>query len=151
MQAQVIMSQPVVWFCVFIRKTANVQANDYYNFERTTGMSDDTITSMTISFNGQQREKPRDALFFRVLQSARFFNRTPSRPIYLYSFARHPLAWYPTGSVNLSRIDTTTVDFIFPTADAAGNPYGEAGIKIIAFNFNVLRLSGGLGSVKFAN
>ena len=151
LQAQVIMSQPVLWFAVFIRKQSNINANDYFNWERTAGLADDTITTMTISFNGAQRETPRGPLFYRVIQAERFFNRTPLRPLYVYSFARHPLAWFPSGTVNLSRIDTTTFEFVFPTVDANGVAYGQAEIKIVAFNFNVLRISGGLASRKFAN
>jgi hypothetical protein len=69
----------------------------------------------------------------------------------MYSFARYPLSWFPSGSVNLSRIDVTNVEFVLPTTDATGAPYGEANVKIYAMSFNVVRFAGGLAAKKFAS
>jgi hypothetical protein len=57
----------------------------------------------------------------------------------------------PSGSVNLSRIDNTTLEFTLPANDADGNAFGEADCTIICENFNVVRIQGGMMAKKYAN
>ena len=140
--AQVVFNHPVTSFYWYIQKKSHITNKDYFNWERTDGHGDDTITSATIKFNGSNRETPRGPLFYRVLQPALYFPRTPRKNLYVYSFSQHPTAWFPSGSVNLSRIDVTSLDFTFVATDADGNTFGEADIVIIADNFNVIRIQG---------
>lgn len=149
--AQVVFNHPVTAFYWVVQRQAAVQAYDYFNFERTSGFGDDTITTATIKFNGSEREKPRDPLYWRTVQPALYFGRTPRRNIYTYSFAAYPSAWWPSGSVNLSRIDVTSLEFTLPTTDANGAAFGAADITILAENFNVFRIQGGMGAKKYAN
>jgi hypothetical protein len=141
--ASVVFNHPVTSLFWVVQKDSNVAALDYFNFERTAGFGDDTILSATIKFNGSEREKERGPLFWRVIQPRLYYNRTPRRNIYTYSFAQHPSAWFPSGSVNLSRIDSTQLAFTFPTTDALGAAFGKAELTVIAENFNVIRLQGG--------
>jgi len=83
-------------------------------------------------------------LYWRTLTSSEYFNRTPRKNMYMYSFAQYPLSWWPSGSANLSRIDNTTLEFTMPTLDADGNAFGEADVTVIAENFNVVRVQGGM-------
>jgi hypothetical protein len=149
--ATVTFNHPVTALFWVVQKQSNVAALDYFNFERTQGYGDDTVLTSTIKFNGSDREKPRGPLFWRVIQPRLYFARTPRRNIYTYSFAQHPSAWFPSGSVNLSRIDTTQLDFTFPTTDALGAAFGAADLTVIAENFNVIRIQGGMAAKKYAN
>lgn len=149
--ATVVFNHPVTAVYWVVQKQSNISALDYFNFERTAGYGDDPITSATIKFNGSDREKNRGPLFWRVIQPKLYFARTPRRNVYTYSFAQHPSAWFPSGSVNLSRIDSTQLSFDFPTTDALGNPFGAAELTIIAENFNVIRIQGGMAAKKYAN
>lgn len=142
LNANVVFNHPVTCFYWVVQKQSHIDAKDWFNFERTDGQGDDTITSATIKFNGAERERPRGPLFWRTIKSARHFNRTPRKNIYLYSSAEAPSAWYPTGSVNLSRIDNTSLEFTFPTTDANGSAFGEAVVSVLSENFNVVRLQG---------
>ena len=151
LSAQVVFNHPVTVMYWFVQKRSNVAANDYFNFERTAGRGDDTITSATIKFNGSERERPRGPLFWRVVQSALYFNRTPRKNFYCYSFAQHPSNWFPSGSVNLSRIDVTSLEFTMPSTDANGAAFGEADVTIFCENFNVIRIQGGMAAKKYAN
>ena len=155
LSASVVFNHPVTALYWALRKKSNVDKDtglfDYFNFERTTGYGDDPLLSATIKFNGSEREKDRGPLFWRVIQPRLYFNRTPRRNIYCYSFAQHPSAWFPSGSVNLSRIDSTQLSFTFPATDALGAPFGEAEIFIFAENFNVVRIQGGMAAKKYAN
>jgi hypothetical protein len=136
--ARVVFNHPVSCLFWMVRKASHLTANDYFNFERTDGFGDDTITTATIKFNGSEREKPRGPLYFRVIHPELYFNRTPRKNIYCYSFAQHPSAWFPSGSVNLSRIDTTALEFLFSSTDQLAGAFGEADCIVFAENFNVL-------------
>lgn len=126
----VVFNHPVTCMYWYIQKQTHLTALDYFNWERTDGMGDDTITSATVKFNGSERERARGPLFYRVVQSAMYFPRTPRKNMYMYSFAQHPCAWFPSGSVNLSRIDVTSLDFTFVATDANGDAFGEADIVL---------------------
>lgn len=149
--AQVVFNHPVTSMYWYVQKKSHQTNKDYFNWERTDGLGDDTITSATIKFNGSEREKPRGPLYFRVVQPALYYPRTPRKNLYVYSFAQHPTAWFPSGSVNLSRIDVTNLDFTFVATDANGDAFGEADVVILCCNFNVLRIQGGMAAKKFAN
>jgi hypothetical protein len=142
-QVNVVFNHPCTVFYWFIQKQSNLDALDYFNYERTDGLGDDTITSAVIKFNGSEREKARGPLYYRDVLTALYFPRTPRKNLYIFSFAQHPTAWFPTGSVNLSRIDVTSLEFTFPSTDAFGDPFGEARIYILTENYNVLRIQGG--------
>lgn len=151
LSAQVVFNHPVTAMYWYVQKKTHQTNKDYFNWERTDGLGDDTITTATIKFNGSEREKPRGPLYFRVVQPALYFPRTPRKNVYSYSFSQHPTAWFPSGSVNLSRIDVTTLEFTFVATDANGDAFGEADVVIICDNFNVIRIQGGMAAKKFAN
>lgn len=143
--AQVVFNHPVTVVYWVVQKQSNVTALDYFNFERTAGRGDDTIQTAVIKFNGSERERARGPLYWRAVTSSEYFNRTPRRNMYMYSFAQYPLSWWPSGSANLSRIDNTTLEFTFPATDADGGAYGAADVTVIAENFNVR--SGKIGDI----
>jgi hypothetical protein len=151
LRAQVVFNHPCTVFYWVVSKQSNINAKDYFNFERTPGLGDDTILTATISFNGSAREAKRGPLFWRVVQPALYFERTPRKNIYCYSFAQHPSSWFPSGSVNLSRIDNTSLEVTLPATDANGDPFGAADLNIFAENFNVIRIQGGMTAKKYAN
>jgi len=149
--AQVVFNHPVTALYFVVQKVENVEALDYFNFERTAGRGDDTITSATVLFNGSERERRRGPLWWRVMNSSQYWNRTPRKNIYCYSFAQYPQSWWPSGSANLSRIDNSTLEFTMPSSDANGNDFGKSDVTIMAENFNVVRIQGGMMAKKYAN
>lgn len=149
--ARVVFNHPVSCMFWMVQKKTHQTNLDYFNYERTNGYGDDTITTATIKFNGSEREKPRGPLFFRVIHPELYFARTPRKNIYCYSFSQHPSAWFPSGSVNLSRIDVTALEFVFSSTDQLGAAFGEADVTVYAENFNVVRMQGGMCAKKFAN
>ena len=111
-------------------------------------LGDDPLLTATITFNGSKREKERGPLYWRKIVPGLYFQRTPRKNLYCYSFAQHPSTWYPSGSVNLSRIDNCALDFVFATVDANGVTYGAAEVSIICENFNVIRIQGGMAEAR---
>ena len=77
--ARVVFNHPVSAVYWFVQKKSHKTNKDYFNYERTDGQGDDTIISATIKFNGSEREKVRGPLYFRVVQPALYFNRTPRK------------------------------------------------------------------------
>jgi hypothetical protein len=110
---------------------------DYFNFERTDGLGDDTITSCTLLFNNQRREKPRDPLFWSTIQSDLYYPKTIGNGLYMYSFAIDAAKWFPTGSCNFSRMDEVAFDLTLPTVDAHGKQFGRASVTVIQAHHNV--------------
>ena len=141
--ARVTFNHPVSALFWMVQKKSHKVAKDYFNYERTAGYGDDTILSATIKFNGAAREKLRGPLYYRTIHPSIYFNRTPRKNMYAYSFSQYPSSWFPSGSVNLSRIDTTELEFNFPTTDAEGTAFEAADIVVYAEAFNVLRIQGG--------
>ena len=150
MSVQVNFNHPISAIYWVVQRKALVDGNDWMNFERTPNQGDDTITSATIKFNGSERERPRGPLYWRTILSSEYFARTPTKPIYTYSWAAAPSSWTPTGSFNASRIDRFFLEFTLPATDANGDAFGEADVTIYAENFNVIVIQGGMMSRRYA-
>lgn len=56
LSAQVVFNHPVTSFYFYVQKKSHVTNKDYFNWERTDGLGDDTITSATVKFNGSDRK-----------------------------------------------------------------------------------------------
>lgn len=129
-------SHPTVSLMFYVQKQSHVMKKDYFNFERTDGLGDDTITSCTLLFNAQRREKPRDPLFWSTIQSDLYFPKTISNGLYAYSFAIDAVKWFPTGSCNFSRMDEVSLDITLPTVDAHGKQFGQASVSVFNAHHN---------------
>ena len=69
--------------------------------------------------------------------------------IHTYSFALHPEDHQPSGTCNFSRITSAFLDNTFdtPSVDGTYNYY----INVYAVNYNVLRITDGMGGLLFTN
>lgn len=63
--------------------------------------------------------------------------------IYMYSFAQNPERHQPTGTCNMSRIDTATL--VLNSVPVTGT------LKVFALSYNVLRIMSGMGGVAYAS
>lgn len=112
---------------------------------------EDALKSLKIQLNGHDRFSPRPGSYFRLVQPMKAQTRVTvdeEKPIYQYSFGLNPEQHQPSGTCNFSRIDTAMMQFL-QTADAPAA--GKGKIKIFATNYNVLRISSGMGSVAYAS
>jgi hypothetical protein len=66
----------------------------------------------------------------------------------VYSFALKPEEHQPSGTLNMSRIDTAT---LMVTAKSAPTNQSYQGINIYAVNYNVLRILSGMGGLAYSN
>lgn len=69
-----------------------------------------------------------------------------SQFIYMYSFAQNPERHQPTGTCNMSRIDTATL-----VLNAPGSGNNSSTLKVFALSYNVLRIMSGMGGIAYAS
>ena len=106
-----------------------------------------------LQLNGNDRFSVRDGAYFSYVQPYQHHTNIPSNPgISVYSFALKPEDHQPSGTLNMSRIDTATL--MVTTKDVTKYTTGSTtfdGINIYAVNYNVLRILSGMGGLAYSN
>ena len=96
-----------------------------------------------LQLNGNDRFAERDGEYFSLVQPYQHHTNIPSNPgINVYSFALKPEEHQPSGTLNMSRIDTAQLQ-IANSKDAK--------VFIYAVNYNVLRILSGMGGLAYSN
>jgi hypothetical protein len=104
-----------------------------------------SYTEAQITLNSHERMSMRKPMYYQLVQPYQHHERVPvDTPINVYSFALKPEEHQPSGTCNMSRIDTATLklDSTFPSTDA---------VKVFATNYNVLRIMSGMGGLAYSN
>jgi len=108
-----------------------------------------------LQLNGNDRFSVRDGTYFSYVQPYQHHTNIPSNPgINVYSFALKPEDHQPSGTLNMSRIDTAT---LMVTTKSVFNIHSTPaavtydGINIYAVNYNVLRILSGMGGLAYSN
>jgi hypothetical protein len=112
--------------------------NDYYN-------STNPVMQAKIMLNGNDRFAQRKGEYFSLVQPYQHHENTPDdfhKGINVYSFALKPEEHQPSGTLNMSRIDTAVLSL---SSSIAGT------IHIYAVNYNVLRILSGMGGLAYSN
>jgi hypothetical protein len=115
------------------------------------------VASAKLQLNGHDRFYAQRGTYFNSVQPAQHHTRSPADGVNVYSFALHPEQHQPSGSANLSRIDTTilSVEYRDSLRSASGvakmSVYTNTLIYIYAFSYNVLRIMSGMGGLAYAN
>jgi hypothetical protein len=107
--------------------------------------STNPITTCKIMLNGNDRMAPRSGEYFGIVQPYQHHEITPDKfheGINVYSFAIKPEEHQPSGTLNMSRIDTATLSV---ASSITGN------ISVYAVNYNVLRILSGMGGLAYSN
>ena len=108
-----------------------------------------------LQLNGNDRFSVREATYFTYVQPYQHHTNIPSNAgIHVYSFALKPEDHQPSGTLNMSRIDTATLMVnVGATKNAAGSTNWTTyeGINIYAVNYNVLRILSGMGGLAYSN
>ena len=94
--------------------------------------------------NGNDRFAERDVTYFTHVQPYQHHTNIPGsdKHINVYSFALKPEEHQPSGTLNMSRIDTAQLQL---TNGANGE------VKIYAHSYNVLRILSGMGGLAYSN
>ena len=117
---------------------ANETVNNYL-------LSSNPTMQAKIMLNGNDRFATRKGDYFSLVQPYQHHENTPDvnhNGINVYSFALKPEEHQPSGTLNMSRIDTAVLSL---SSSVAGT------IHVYAINYNVLRILSGMGGLAYSN
>jgi len=122
--------------------TANESLEDPYVLE-----GNNPIVQSNIKLNGNDRIAPRDGSYFDKVQPFQHHTNVPRRSgINVYSFAIKPEEHQPSGTLNMSRIDSAVLTLKIDDADKK-----QGNIQVYSINYNVLRILSGMGGLAYSN
>jgi hypothetical protein len=102
-------------------------------------------TDFQLQLNGNDRFAKRDAKYLTHVQPYQHHENIPDgKNIHVYSFALKPEEHQPSGTLNMSRIDTAT-------AIVGTYGVGPGTLNMYAVNYNVLRILSGMGGLAYSN
>jgi hypothetical protein len=106
------------------------------------------VTGGKLTLNGNDRFSQRDGTYFNMIQPFQHHENVPNNVgINVYSFALKPEEHQPSGTLNMSRIDTATLDLQYHSA-VTSNTHS---VSVYAVNYNVLRILSGMGGIAYSN
>ena len=103
------------------------------------------VTIAKIQLNGNDRFADRKGNYFSLVQPYQHHEHTPNNfnaGINVYSFAIKPEEHQPSGTLNMSRIDTAVLSVASKV---------DGSIYIYTVNYNVLRILSGMGGLAYSN
>ncbi|KAJ3090187.1 hypothetical protein HK102_004441 [Quaeritorhiza haematococci] len=103
------------------------------------------LSDAKITLNTHDRITTRKASYFNIVQPYFHHTRIPAIGIYIYSFALKPEEHQPSGTINMSRIEGTTLNMTLATGTAPVRCY------VYGINYNILRITSGMGGLAYAN
>lgn len=113
----------------------------------------ESIKSMNLKINGQNlySHEGRDSQYFGWLLPAQVHSRVPDKRdrVYVMPFCLEPESWKPTGSINMSRLDTVILSV--ETTGVTGASKETGTLWVYSRNFNILKITSGMGGKRFAS
>jgi len=130
------------------------------------------VKDCKLVLNGNDRFYQRSGKYFNLVQPFQHHNNVPNNAgINVYSFALKPEEHQPSGTLNMSRIDTAILNVNFEadagntthnydngtltgyTGSATNSGYSaiSSTIYVYAVNYNVLRILSGMGGLAYSN
>ena len=101
------------------------------------------IETSFIQLNGNDRFAKREGEYFSLVQPYQHHTNIPvNAGINVYSFALKPEEHQPSGTLNMSRIDTARLVL---------KPKKQGTLRIWGVNYNVLRILSGMGGLAYSN
>ena len=105
--------------------------------------SNNTTKTAKLVLNGNDRFSERPGSYFNMIQTYQHHENIPNNSgINVYSFALKPEEHQPSGTLNMSRIDTAVLNVSSKV---------EGTIYVFAVNYNVLRILSGMGGLAYSN
>lgn len=114
------------------------------------------VQSANIQLNGHDRFKLQEGSYFNYYQTRNHHTRTPADGVNVYSFALHPEKHQPSGTTNLSRIDSAYLVVNFSDSLRANSAMKldlgrDTRFYVMAFSYNVLRVLSGMAGLAYSN
>jgi hypothetical protein len=110
------------------------------------------VKEAKLVLNGNDRFYQRPGRYFNLIQPYQHHENIPSNAgINVYSFALKPEEHQPSGTLNMSRIDTAVLNLIFEESISSAYNASEYTLFVYAVNYNVLRILSGMGGLAYSN
>jgi len=128
-----------------------------YNYGLQLDGKGNLVKDSLIKLNGIERFKVQEHGYFNYLQPYNVHTHTPPDGVNVFPFALFPEQFQPSGSCNMSRIDTlelncTLQDLLRPVNVAPPLDFVTGTImRVWAVNLNILRIVSGMGGLAFSN
>jgi hypothetical protein len=142
----------LVWYIKPNYDTTNTSNIPFWNNFSTRATIDNNqwlgfnpVKTAKIQLNGNDRFAERTGNYFSLVQPYQHHENTPDyfhEGINVYSFAIKPEEHQPSGSLNMSRIDTAILSV---------SSHVNGDIFIYTTNYNVLRILSGMGGLAYSN
>ncbi len=138
----------------------DVTVNQPFNYGLDLAGNGNPVYKAKLQLNGQDRFDEQEGSYFNYVQPAQHHTHTPADGVNVYSFGLHPEQHQPSGTANLSRIDTTLLHLQFRDMLSATNGgdrqfaldvVTNSDLWIFAFSYNVFRIMSGMGGLAYAN
>jgi hypothetical protein len=108
--------------------------------------SKNPVINAKLVLNGNDRFSQRNGSYFNLIQPFQHHENVPSNAgINVYSFALKPEDHQPSGTLNMSRIDTAVLNLTMNGSVTDGQLF------VYATNYNVLRILSGMGGLAYSN
>lgn len=137
----------LVWRAIL---TANVTNNNQFNYTSLpyTDTPEFLINKNLLVINSINRMDLDSYIYYTILQKYQynFWNNQPG--IYLYSFSLDPKNLQPSGSMNFSKIDDAYIQLTMNNIINYQNP---ASVRVYSVQYNLFRISNGIGGLTFNN
>ena len=102
------------------------------------------VDNVKLQLNGNDRFAERNADYFSLVQPYQHHENVPAgKHINVYSFGLKPEEHQPSGTLNMSRIDTATLHCTGSSDTTT--------LSVYAVNYNVLRILSGMGGLAYSN
>tara|TARA_B100001540_G_scaffold305422_1_gene316339 strand:+ start:1607 stop:2800 length:1194 start_codon:yes stop_codon:yes gene_type:complete len=139
-QLRLNFNHPVKELVWVYNDAANRKWNDFSD-----GSDGNPFDTAHLKLNGNDRFAKREGKYFDVVQPYQHHSNVPSgRGINVYSFAIKPEEHQPSGTLNMSRIDSAILATT-ATLTSANQ------MSVFAVNYNVLRIMSGMGGLAYSN
>ena len=138
----------------------DVTVNQPFNYGLDLAGNGNPVYKAKLQLNGQDRFDEQEGSYFNYVQPAQHHTHTPADGVNVYSFGLRPEQHQPSGTANLSRIDTTLLHLQFRDMLSATNGgdrqfaldvVTNSDLWIFAFSYNVFRIMSGMGGLAYAN
>jgi hypothetical protein len=157
-----LLSQPVSKYLVDNRDhwivAQDITVWQHHNYGLYIDGSANPVVSGKLQLNGHDRFDDREGQYFNYVQPWQHHSNTPADGINVYSFALKPEDHQPSGTCNMSRIDTAQLNLAYE--DTTGkkaydfrNDFLDDNtvMFIFAASYNVLRIMSGMGGLAYSN
>ena len=127
------------------------------------------LKNLTIKINGLERQTIRHCNYFKYVQPFETHKINSTTPgIYIYSFSIDNDSFQPSGAINMSRIKNVELQvetrtpwkyselleeniFISSESKQSSDYLWDYNFYIYSINYNILRISSGMGGLAFSN